>query len=223
MSEKEKLSKWLTPLPKKYAIDETVFKKSSFLFGVFIFVISAFGVLFWYGYGGVKENEPIPVIMAEKKPVKILPKDAGGMDVPNQDKGIYDKIDGTDSKENIKLVNPSEEPIDSLLKKNLIESENSYVNTITYNQHWVTNPDFSFMIQLGVYSQNSAAQKLWNKLLNENPAELSGLSLVLKPFFRKNRELYRMRAGYFKNRDEADKICALFRKKKQACIVVKTK
>ena len=223
MSEKEKTSKWLNPLPKKYVIDETVFKNKSFLFGVFIFVISAFGILFWYGYGRVKENEPIPVIMAEKKPVKILPKDTGGMDVPNQDKEIYDKIDGTDSKENIKLVNPSEEPVDGLLKKNIIESENSYVNTITYNQHWVTKPDFSFMIQLGVYSQNSAAQKLWNKLSTENAAEMSGLSLLLKTFVRENRMLYRMRAGYFKNRDEADKICALFRKKKQACIVEKTK
>lgn len=52
-------------------------------------------VFAWYAYSqnlhGGHENAP-PLLKAEAGPVKIRPKDPGGMDPPHQDKFIYDRL-----------------------------------------------------------------------------------------------------------------------------------
>lgn len=52
----------------------------------------------------------VPVIHAEDKPIKVKPQDRGGMDVPNQDKLIYDRMAAKkDEQEPERLLPPPEQ------------------------------------------------------------------------------------------------------------------
>jgi cell division septation protein DedD len=52
----------------------------------------------------------VPVIHAEDKPIKVKPQDRGGMDVPNQDKLIYDRMAAKkDEPEPERLLPPPEQ------------------------------------------------------------------------------------------------------------------
>lgn len=59
--------------------------------------VAAFGVGIWFAYDqGVKRGASgaPPLVRAEQGPAKIAPENPGGMQVPNQDKQIYERIGG---------------------------------------------------------------------------------------------------------------------------------
>ena len=62
--------------------------------------LSAFAGALWFAYEqGVRtgmETTP-PLIKAEKDPVKVPPDDPGGLEVPHQDKEIYERLAGNDT------------------------------------------------------------------------------------------------------------------------------
>lgn len=70
--------------------------RKSLMFGALIGLAAAAGAA-WYilGSGGQPASGPqeVPVVKAEKAPVKVRPADPGGMDVPNQDKLVYNRVD----------------------------------------------------------------------------------------------------------------------------------
>src|SRR5579859_3068290 len=45
-----------------------------------------------YGEAPKDHQSSVPIIHADDKPIKVKPQDRGGMDVPNQDKLIYDRM-----------------------------------------------------------------------------------------------------------------------------------
>jgi cell division septation protein DedD len=63
--------------------------------GFAAFALTVFGALIGWTYlshtGG--SGGPVPLIKADTRPVKTAPEKPGGMDVPNQDKEIYARID----------------------------------------------------------------------------------------------------------------------------------
>ena len=67
----------------------------------------------WIAGGSVSDDGP-KVIMADKDPVKVVPENPGGAKVPNQDKAVYEKVEGNDSgtASQPRLVEGSEEPVD---------------------------------------------------------------------------------------------------------------
>ena len=78
-------------------------------------VVAGLGVLGWYVYdrvlvvGGSGE---IPLIEADDGPTKIRPEDPGGLVVPNQDKLIYETLDGEVPDEIVERLLPApEEPL----------------------------------------------------------------------------------------------------------------
>ena len=70
----------------------------SFLRGLLSLVVLAiFGGSIWFAYEqGVRHGMQLapPLIRSSTKPTKIKPLDPGGMAVPHQDKGVYDRITG---------------------------------------------------------------------------------------------------------------------------------
>jgi cell division septation protein DedD len=57
--------------------------------------IVVFGGLIGYTYmtkSGDSGDGPVPVIRAEQRPMKTRPDDPGGMEVPHQDKEVYDRL-----------------------------------------------------------------------------------------------------------------------------------
>ncbi len=87
------------------------------LFLVFLIVLLGFGGILYLVYQqGMREgirNAP-PLIEADEGPAKIIPADPGGMDIPNTDKLIYDRMNGNNPAEPgvERLLPRAEEPIE---------------------------------------------------------------------------------------------------------------
>ncbi|MEQ9520212.1 MAG: SPOR domain-containing protein [Parvibaculum sp.] len=69
------------------------------LVGIFV-IVGLFGSVLFLAYQqGMKEgsrNAP-PLIEADNSPIKIVPDDPGGLEVPNTDKLIYDRLNGREA------------------------------------------------------------------------------------------------------------------------------
>jgi Predicted membrane protein len=82
-------------------------------------VLAAGGGYYWLngsGVGGITSGEP-PVILADKNPVKVVPENPGGASVPNQNKAVYDRVEGAVGDPQQKsLISGSEEPVDVVQK-----------------------------------------------------------------------------------------------------------
>ncbi len=77
-------------------------------------ILAALGGLGWLVYERVAEGdgEQAPLIRADDGPMKIRPKDPGGMAVPDQDKLIYQTLNGGVAEETAeRLLPPPEEPL----------------------------------------------------------------------------------------------------------------
>lgn len=79
--------------------------------------VAAFGIGIWFAYDqGVKRGASgaPPLVRAEPGPAKVAPENPGGMQVPNQDKQIYERIGGNDgqtaSSQVERLLPPPERP-----------------------------------------------------------------------------------------------------------------
>src|SRR5579859_460188 len=63
-----------------------------------------------YGEAPKDHQSSVPIIHADDKPIKVKPQDRGGMDVPNQDKLIYDRMAAKkDGQEPERLLPPPEQ------------------------------------------------------------------------------------------------------------------
>ncbi len=78
------------------------------------------GLVFAYKQGVREGNRTAPpVIKASSKPIKTLPKKPGGIIIPNQNKRVYERLDGAPVKVTERLM-PSAEEIMDLPKKPVV-------------------------------------------------------------------------------------------------------
>jgi hypothetical protein len=84
--------------------------------GIALGAIVAFGIGIWFAYDqGVKRGASgaPPLIRADQGPTKVAPENPGGMQVPNQDKQIYERLPGNQTASGgptEKLLPPPERP-----------------------------------------------------------------------------------------------------------------
>ncbi|WP_375408246.1 SPOR domain-containing protein [uncultured Methylobacterium sp.] len=78
--------------------------------GLGVLVVCVTGALTWRSlHSGSTGGGGVPTIMADQAPLKIAPKTADGVEIPDQNKQIYDR----NSKEGqIRIVNREEQPVD---------------------------------------------------------------------------------------------------------------
>ncbi|HYC04687.1 MAG TPA: SPOR domain-containing protein [Azospirillaceae bacterium] len=78
--------------------------------------LSAFGGIIWYAYnqGTRAGTESVaPIVRADPSPTKIRPEQPGGMDVPHQDKLVYDRLNPTANEAGVeRLLPPPEAPLE---------------------------------------------------------------------------------------------------------------
>lgn len=69
----------------------------------------------WYYYGDllfIDPNQEIPLVRAEGDPIKIRPESPGGMEIPDRDKLVYDRIPGAEERQSVeRLLPPPETPL----------------------------------------------------------------------------------------------------------------
>ncbi|MZR30859.1 SPOR domain-containing protein [Sneathiella litorea] len=78
-----------------------------------LLIVGGFGIGIWYAYDqGVKKGVQLapPIISADTTPVKIKPEDPGGMEIPNQDKQVFNVLQSEEASEKVeKLMPPPED------------------------------------------------------------------------------------------------------------------
>ena len=84
-------------------------------FAIAAAVLLLFGSVLWWFYssGGEPDGGEVPVIVAEEMPIKEKPAEEGGLEVPDQDKLVYNNIaEGEDQTAGVEQLLPApEEPV----------------------------------------------------------------------------------------------------------------
>lgn len=77
-------------------------------------VIAALGGAAWYFVGSTPmDQDQVPIVRAEPTPMKEKPQDPGGMDVPNRDKTVYNRVSGENTEPKLERLLPRpEKPLD---------------------------------------------------------------------------------------------------------------
>lgn len=86
--------------------------RSYLTLGVAVVAVGAIVAVGLHFMGGKDGAGPgIPVIKADERPIKIRPDDRGGMQVPNQDKLVYERLDQAEGDAKVeRLLPPPEQP-----------------------------------------------------------------------------------------------------------------
>ncbi len=242
MSDEDEKSSWLEPLPEEYAADSDMTGRRMLIAALTVIVLAIFGGLVWYSYMEGNDNGPVPAVRADKSVVKIKPSNPGGLEVPDQDKRVFDRVtaDQLDAPES--LAPSAEIPVDRPTDATADEMADEVVSEVAPDAasegqeattEAVVKPadqgpakraviEGDFLIQLGAFGKKQSAEKLWRKLRQENVALFAGLAPdIMMVDLGKKGVLYRLRGGMLAERASADAICAALKAKKQACIVVK--
>ena len=74
-------------------------------------------------------------------------------------------------------------------------------------------------IQLGAYPDRARTKSEWDRIYKANLDILSGRALVVQSTISGGRRFFRMRAGPFKNRVEAQNVCRALQARGQGCLV----
>ncbi|MCJ2058862.1 SPOR domain-containing protein [Methylobacterium sp. J-048] len=80
--------------------------------GIAIVAVAVTGALTYKGLQGSGSGGGVPVVQADSTPLKVAPKVADGVEIPDQNRQIYDNNKGKPKDGQIKIVNREEQPID---------------------------------------------------------------------------------------------------------------
>lgn len=249
--------------------------RRSLLFGALIGLAAAAGAA-WYilGTGGQPNSGPqeVPVVKAEKAPVKVRPADPGGMDVPNQDKLVYNRVEQGSVKPEVEHLLPQPTQPRELPKSAdglgdgmtplppPLPDTAKPVETVK-----VTPPPApaetpraaeppkpapapvapvakaepakpaeapkpaptpsaasgAWQVQLGALKDEAGAEQAWQRAVKSAP-ELGKLNHeIVRADLGAKGVFYRLRAGGFSAREQADGLCASLKAKGVGCVVAK--
>ncbi|AYO83330.1 SPOR domain-containing protein [Methylobacterium brachiatum] len=79
--------------------------------GIAIVAVAVTGALTYKGLHGSSSGGGVPVVQADSTPLKVAPKVADGVEIPDQNRQIYD-TKGKAKEGQIRIVNREEQPID---------------------------------------------------------------------------------------------------------------
>lgn len=207
--------------------------------GVVVSVI--FVVLLGYLYmsGGQQTPEgEVMLVEAPEGPAKVEPEDRGGLEVPDQDKEVFDRISGDEANGEEKLGERPEEPQalpDGPEEGSAIEDDVAVPGDPAPHPATEAEPPAAaapapilptatsgtFLVQLGAFGSERAAETGWDTMANRHRAALTGLSRDIQRADLGARGIfYRLRAGPFDTRGEADGTCRALKAAGQDCLVV---
>lgn len=249
MSGEEDKSSWLKPLPEEFASDGGMSGRKIARAGLAIVVLGFFAALIWYSYMGGTDDGPVPVVRADKSVVKEKPKNPGGLEVPNRDKQVFERVaPGTEEKpetlaasgelplerpeaaskdlkeDNADPVNPAEAAIAEIpvvpTKETVVEPPEVVKKPVKkLVETLILTGDF--LVQLGAFRKIETAEQVWEQLQRENPAILGDLVAdIMRADLGARGIYYRLRGGWLPDRQSAMKICAALKAKKKPCLVV---
>lgn len=244
MSDEGGRASWLEPLPEEFATDDDMTGRRMLVAALTVVILVIFGGVIWYSYLEGSDSGPVPVVHADKSVVKEKPETPGGLQVPDQDKGVFNRVASGQVDNGEKLEPSAELPIERPVERPVAveviaakkespkaESESKQIilppetETVIREETVITPVNHSkisdYLVQLGAFGKNSTAVELWGIIQDRNFSILKGFeSDIMMIDLGKKGVFYRLRAGPVADRLAADKICQALKANKQACIVV---
>lgn len=229
MSDDKEKSSWLEPLPEEFTSGEDMTGRRMLIAALTVVVLAIFGGLIWYSYLKGNDDGPVPVIHADKSVVKEKPDTPGGLQVPDQDKRVFNRVTSSSSDKNEQLGLSAELPLERPTaspqeKAARAEQESRDILAPPRKEPETTAvamPEGKYLVQLGAFGKKNTAEKLWRKLRQDNMSLLGDLGPdIMMVDLGKKGVLYRLRGGRIADKMAAANICKGLKAKKQACIVV---
>ncbi|MBI3441487.1 MAG: arginine--tRNA ligase [Proteobacteria bacterium] len=196
-----------------------------------------FAGILWYAYprGAEKYSDmDVPVVKADTSPVKTVPADPGGMEVPHQDSTVFDPLQKNPAAEIEKLLPAQEEPINKDVDikpakpglKSPTKDVKSSPDKVEVPKVVVAKPAIAasgdVYVQLGSYHDMSAVKRDWEKLKKKFPDLFGTLDMKIEKVDLAGKgTYYRLQAGTT-TADHAKEICAALKAAHSVgCIVVR--
>ncbi len=186
---------------------------------------------------GVRDRGAPPKITADDTPFKIIPADAGGVETPNQDKTVYDVMDGNAPSETVTPAPRAEMPIELPKTANIKvdpapitvpKKAPSVPKTITNPVKVPTTRPVAvgssdWVVQVASVRTEQDAQAIWGKVSDKfgnvlssgHYADIKYADLAEKGVY------YRLRVAGLPDKAAANSLCTQFEARGQACFVTR--
>ena len=185
---------------------------------------------------GTRDRDVPPTISSDNTPFKEAPESIGGVQVPNQDKAVYDMIDGKSAGEVVKANTGAEIPIElpktaniqvdsapvvapKAAKPKIVDAEPSSSSTprsvATGTSEWV--------VQVASVRSEVDANRIWNKTYDKFNGLLGGgvYSDIKFADLAEKGVYYRLRVAGLADKNAANSLCEQFKAGGQACFVTR--
>lgn len=198
---------------------------------------------------GVRDRDAPPKIIADNTPFKVEPEDAGGVQTPNQDKTVYEVMDGKTPNETVTTKPGAEIPIE-LPKAANIKVDPSptrpapaapkpkpqaanpsgsvkaagpgYVKTAPAGST-VRTGNGDYVVQVASVRTAVAAQDIWNKTETKFSDVINSQMYADIKFadLAEKGVYYRLRVAGLADKSSAAALCDKFKSRGQACFVTR--
>ena len=205
------------------------------LFGAAAFLLIIAFILLKVYQPGTRDRVEPPKIVADNTPFKIEPVDKGGVQTPNQDKTVYDRIDGTKSAGTVTTAPLPEEPV-KLPKtaKIVVDSPAPIIRDTPKPVVQAPAPAPSrpaiasgstseYVVQVASSRDRADADRLWRKIeVDYRDILPSGVFADIKRADLGDKGVYhRLRLSGLANKDAATQLCNRLKARGQACFVTR--
>lgn len=210
---------------------------------VLLLIVAAFLAFRIYSDGFRDRAEP-PRIAANDQPYKLEPEDPGGEVTPNQDKSVYDVMNGTENTETVTALPPPEDPIDLPRSATIIVEDNSAKTPKPQPKPADTKPPVTkpavnrtpaasrpaptaqgsdHVVQVASVRSREDAEALWYELKAKFATDLPNGSYadVRRVDLNERGIYYRLRIAGLSDKTAANQLCQRFESRQQACFVTR--
>jgi len=189
---------------------------------------------------GVRDRSDPPRITADNTPFKVKPEEAGGMQTPNQDKVVFEVMDGNPPKAEVTPGTLPEQPVkiktsepviqapepvvspDPIVKRPVVSSPVSVPSTSSPSASSVASKKSDWVVQVASTRSQADAEAVWVTLKRKYPNLVSGVYADVKRADLGDKGIYyRTRIAGLADKSAAQALCRSFDAAGQACFVTK--
>ena len=190
-------------------------------------LLAAFIVMKFYT-PGVRDRSDPPRITADNTPFKVKPEDVGGTQTPNQDKVVFEVMDGNSPGTNASPEALPEQPIKIEAPKPVVKAP--VVQQPIAPRPVVKAPSVStpasrksdWVVQVASTRSEADAKAVWTTLKQKFPSLVSGVYADVKRADLGDKGIYyRTRVAGLTDKSAAQSLCSSFKAAGQACFVAK--